>query len=338
MLDPPFGNLFVLATPVIGAISESRTKTMESFYSTNLGAAYCGAIEDFLKSRHADAVRGELNLIFTSPPFPLVAKKKYGNQSGEEYLDWIVSVICQLSSLLREDGSLVIEIGNAWMKGSPVMSTLPLETLLAIQKNTSLNLCQQFICHNPARLPGPAQWVTIERIRVKDSFTHVWWFSPSERPKANNRKVLQPYKKAMQQLIERKSYNAGPRPSGHNISEQSFFVDNGGAIPPSVLEFSNTAWKVAYTNWCKKHEVPLHPARMAPGLVEFFISFLTDEGNLVLDPFAGSNTTGAIAEKMGRRWQAVERDEQYLLGSMGQFDAPEDLLSQKANTHGRAAE
>ena len=311
---------------------------MDPYYRTELGTAYSGAVEDFLESDGADMIRGEVDLIFTSPPFPLVKKKKYGNQTGEEYLEWIVSVITKLSELLREEGSLVIEIGNAWIRGSPTMSTLPLETLLAIEKNTNLNLCQQFICHNPARLPGPAQWVTIERIRVKDSFTHVWWFSPSEQPKANNRKVLRPYKKSMKRLMERKSYNAGPRPSGHKISEESFFTDNGGAIPPNVLEFANTAWKADYASWCKKHDIPLHPARMAPGLAEFFISFLTDKDDLVLDPFAGSNTTGATCEKLERRWQAIERDEAYLLGSMGQFEYPEHLMSQRADTFVRAAE
>ena len=233
---------------------------MEPYYTTRLGTAYFGAVEDFLQSENANLICGKLSLIFTSPPFPLVKKKKYGNQTGDEYLEWIVFVITKLSELLNKNGSLVIEIGNAWIKGSPTMSTLPLETLLAIQKNTDLYLCQQFICHNPARLPGPAQWVTIERTRIKDSFTHVWWFSPSERPKANNRRVLQPYKQSMKRLIERQRYNAGQRPSGHKISKDSFLIDNGGAIPPNVLEFSNTAWKVAYAKWCKKQNVPLHPA------------------------------------------------------------------------------
>jgi len=311
---------------------------MNPYYRTELGEAYCTSIEKFIESECTKAIKGQIDLIFTSPPFPLIAKKKYGNQRGDEYLRWIVTVIHELSRFLRPEGSLVIEIGNAWIKGSPVMSTLPLETLLAIQKTTNLNLCQQFICHNPARLPGPAQWVTVERIRVKDSFTHVWWFSPSERPKANNRKVLQPYKKSMQKLMERKSYNAGRRPSGHHISENSFFVDNGGAIPPNVLEFSNTAWKAAYNRWCKAHDVPLHPARMAQGLAEFFISFLTDEGDLILDPFAGSNTTGATAEKLRRHWKAIEPEESYLIGSMGQFDDPHSLFAQSARGHRQAAE
>lgn len=310
---------------------------MDPYYRTALGEAYCSAVEDFLESDSAARIRGKVDLVFTSPPFPLVKKKKYGNQTGEEYLEWIVSVITEISDLLSDDGSLVIEIGNAWIKGSPTMSTLPLETLLAIQKSTNLNLCQQFICHNPARLPGPAQWVTIERIRIKDSFTHVWWFSPSVRPKANNRNVLKPYKSSMKRLMERSSYNAGLRPSGHKISDESFFIDNGGAIPANVLEFANTAWKSLYTNWCKKHDVPLHPARMAQGLAEFFISFLTDERDLVLDPFAGSNTTGATAEKMGRRWQAIEKSEPYLLGSMGQFENPEQLFARRADVHSDAS-
>lgn len=311
---------------------------MKPYYTTELGAAYCGAIEEFLESTAAESIRGSIDLLFTSPPFPLVKKKKYGNQTGEEYLEWIVSVTKSLSELLSDNGSLVIEIGNAWIKGSPTMSTLPLETLIGIQKSANLTLCQQFICHNPARLPGPAQWVTIERIRLKDSFTHVWWFSQSDRPKANNRNVLQPYKSSMKRLMQRHSYNAGTRPSGHRISEESFFTDNGGAIPANVLEFSNTSSRAAYTKWCKKHHVPVHPARMPQGLAEFFISFLTEKGDLVFDPFAGSNTTGATAEKMGRRWKVIERSKPYLIGSMGQFEDPERLLSQITLAADRAAE
>ena len=70
-----------------------------------------------------------------------------------------------------------MEIGNAWESGRPTMSTLSLRALLAFLEAGGLHLCQQFISHNPARIPSPAQWVTVERIRVKDSFTNVWWMS-----------------------------------------------------------------------------------------------------------------------------------------------------------------
>lgn len=288
-------------------------------YKTKLGKAYQSRIEDFIASPEAKRLRGKVQLILTSPPFPLLRPKRYGNTQGQEYIDWISSVVSELVPLLKDDGSLVIEIGNSWNSGEPTMSSVPLKALISIAERADLNVCQQFICNNPARLPGPAAWVTRERIRVKDSYTHVWWLSPLVRPKANNRHVLQPYSPAMLKLIEKKKYNAGLRPSDHRISPTSFFSDNGGSIPSSVFNFSNTSVSKSYTAWCKEKGIRAHPARMQTSLVEFFVSLLTDKNDLVLDPFGGSNTTGEVAENMRRRWVTVEADSDYVFGSVGRF-------------------
>jgi site-specific DNA-methyltransferase (cytosine-N4-specific) len=225
-----------------------------------------------------------------------------------------------LGDLLADDGSLVVELGNAWEPGEPVMSTLALKALLQILESGGFHLCQQFVVHNPARLPSPTQWVNVDRIRVKDAYTNVWWMSRTTRPKADNRKVLTGYSDAMKKLLARGSYNAGERPSQHNIGETSFLKDNGGAIPPNVLTISNTLSTDAYRRYCKEHSLRVHPARMPGDLAEFFIRFLTDEGDLVLDPFAGSNTTGAAAEALGRTWLSIEPEAEYIAGSHGRFD------------------
>lgn len=287
---------------------------------------YEGHLEGFLASSVADEIRGEVQMIFTSPPFPLNRKKKYGNRIGEEYLDWLGSFASNLADLLSEDGSLVVELGNAWVPQEPVMSTLALEALLTILKEGGLHLCQQFVAHNPARLPSPAQWVNVERIRVKDAYTHIWWMSRNPRPKADNREVLVEYSDAMRRLLKRQSYNSGQRPSQHNIGETSFLTDNGGAIPSNVLTVSNTHSSDIYRLYCKENDLPVHPARMPPDLVEFFLRFLTDEDDLVLDPFGGSNTTGAEAERLSRRWVAVEPNPDYIAGSRGRFD-PQDVIN-----------
>lgn len=318
---------------VSSSSSKGRFKKVKPFYATNYGQMLNVTIEEAMAAEPLRTARGQVNLIFTSPPFPLIEKKKYGNLNGEDYLSWIAEIASQLADFLAPDGSFVIEIGNAWERGNAVMSTLPVETLLAIAKRTDLHLCQQFICHNPARLPGPAQWVNIERVRVKDSFTQVWWFGKSPKPKADNRNVLVPYGEDMKKLLKRKSYNAGARPSGHVIGEETFFKNNGGAIPASVLEYSNTAWSAAYREWCKQTDVSPHPARMSPGLAEFFVKFLTDPDDLVLDPFGGSNTTGAVAEEQRRRWLAVEPDADYVLGSMGRFP---ELIEKRKRIRKRA--
>ena len=288
-------------------------------YRTGFGSAYQSTAEEFLETAAARRLRERVDLILTSPPFPLLSPKRYGNSEGEEYIEWLVDVFRSSLPLLTPDGSLVVEIGNSWNRGEPTMSLVPLRALMAIKEELGLHLCQHFICNNTARLPGPAAWVTRRRIRVKDSFTHVWWMAPTTEPKADNRKVLKPYSDAMRRLIKTKSYNSGRRPSDHVIKDGTFLADNGGAIPSSVLNLGNTSTQKAYSDWCKELGVRPHPARMQRALVDFFIRFLTDEGDRVYDPFGGSNTTGNVAESLRRRWVISEPDSDYLMGSVGRF-------------------
>ena len=201
--------------------------------------------------------------------------------------------------------------------------------------DSGLRLIQEFICHNPARIPSPAQWVTVNRIRAIDSFTHVWWLAKTDYPKANNERILRPYSKSMERLLGRKKYNTGQRPSEHSISKTSFLKRQEGSISHNVLEMesegkklrlpysmqniANTSSNDRYLTACREKGITPHPARMPVGLAAFFIEFLTDEGDYVLDPFAGSNTTGYCAEVLGRKWVATEMEEEYLYQSSFRF-------------------
>lgn len=305
------------ATPPVQDESGDAPNVSEA-YKTRLGTMYQGTIEDFLEV-HGKKYKGKVQLVFFSPPFPLKRKKQYGNKTGDDYLKWLAGLAPELAKLLTKDGSLVIEVGNAWDPGHPTMSLLPLKSLIEFAETGELKVCQQFICNNPARLPSPIQWVNVERIRVKDSYTHVWWMSKAERPKVRQRSVLKEYSKSMKRLLRTQKYNAGARPSEHVIGETSFLADNGGAIPPSVLEFSNTRSASPYRRYIKARGLKAHPAPMQGALAEWFINFLTDEKDLVLDPFGGSNTTGAAAEQLGRQWISVEPLADYIEGSRGRF-------------------
>jgi DNA modification methylase len=292
---------------------------MRPAYRNASGAMYHAKAEEFLTSEIAKKYKGRVQLIFTSPPFPLNTKKKYGNLQQEEYVNWLANFAPYFRDLLAKNGSLVIEMGNAWEPGKPLMSTLSLRALLRFHDAGRFLLCQQFVAYNPARLPGPAEWVNIRRIRVKDSYTHLWWMSTSPQPKASNRRILVPYSDSMKDLLNKKQYNSGTRPSQHRIGEKSFFSNNGGAIPSNVLVFANTASSDPYQNYCRREKVQLHPARMPSGIAEYFIKFLTTPGDLVFDPFAGSNTTGATAHLLNRRWLSIEARRDYIEGSQGRF-------------------
>jgi len=292
----------------------------DAIYSTKLGSCIYGNVAEVLGTKNFGRYKNNIDLIFTSPPFPLNRKKKYGNFKDDEYLNWFSDLSLLLSDYLSDSGSIVIEIGNSWNKGSPTMSTLALKTMLKFLEKGGLHLCQQFIWYNTAKLPTPAPWVTINRVRVKDAFTHIWWMSKTQSPKADNRKVLVEYSAKMKKIIESGEYNHGRRPSNHNINNSSFLADNGGAIPSNVLISSNTDSKSRYLQYCRKLDIQPHPARMPLDIPEFFIKLLTDPGDLVFDPFCGSNTTGQAAEELNRRWLGVDANIDYLKGSLGRFD------------------
>lgn len=288
-------------------------------YSTQKGICINADCEKVIEKYLVPNYSGKVQLILTSPPFPLKRAKKYGNKVGDEYLDWLCEIGNKLKPLLTDNGSIVIEIGNAWNPGEPTFSTLPLETLIEFKKRCDLYLCQEFIYFNPARLPGPIEWVNKKRVRVKDSFTQIWWLSKTPEPYADNNNVKEAYSKQMKKLLASGKYNAGVRPSEHTISESAFSVDNGGAIPSNVIIAANTTSKDIYLTKCKEHGLEIHPARMAPAIPEFFIKFLTKEDDIVLDCFGGSNTTGAMAEKLGRQWITIELNPDYYKGSKFRF-------------------
>lgn len=299
--------------------SATRNPNMPVAYQTELGRFILGRSEEVLATPAGQALKGQIDLIFTSPPFPLNRKKKYGNLNGEDYIEWLSGFAPKFRELLKPKGSIVIELGNAWEQGKPVMSTLALRALLAFMEKGNFILCQQFIWHNPARLPSPAQWVNIERIRVKDAYTHLWWLSTTDRPVADNRQILNEYSDSMKELLARQKYNTGKRPSEHHIGSKSFLTNNAGAIPSNVITMANTQANTDYQDYCRKHNLQPHPARMPSALAEFFIKFLTKPGMMVMDPFGGSNTTGAAAEMLGRRWVAIEPTAAYAEGSRGRF-------------------
>ncbi len=305
-------------------VKELQTKQISPsvnnlYYSTTKGRFYLGLCEEVLQTRALKKLKGKIQLIFTSPPFPLNRKKKYGNLQGSEYASWLSNFAPLFAEFLAPDGSIVIELGNAWNPGFPTISTLPIEALLQFKEAGNFHLCQEFICFNSARLPSPAQWVTIERIRVKDAFTRLWWFGQSPRPKADNHKILVEYGEDMKKLLKSGKYNSGKRPSEHVVGEKSFLRDNGGAIPPNVLMAANTSATDFYLKYCREHCLEPHPARMPVDLASFFVNFLTDENDWIMDPFSGSNVTGATAEKLGRRWVSIEPNIDYADSSIGRF-------------------
>ena len=297
-------------------------------YKTQLGACYCG---DSLKLLEL-LDDGSVSLVLTSPPFALLRKKDYGNKDQHEYEDWLCDFARVVKRKLRNDGSFVLDLGGAYERGSPSRSLYNFRVLIRFCDDLGFTLAEDFYWYNPSKLPSPIEWVNKRKLRVKDAVNTVWWFGKTEWPKADVSKVLTPYSERMKKLLEDPDgfYQPAKRPSGHDIG-RGFGKDNGGAIPPNLLQIPNSESNGTYLSGCKAIGGKGHPARFPARLPEFFIRFLTDPGDLVVDIFAGSNTTGYVAEVEGRKWISFEADREYVAASVFRFlppNASPDLMQQ----------
>lgn len=298
---------------------------MNKAYTTKNGTAYVGDSLDFLDSLSDESV----NLVITSPPFALLRQKEYGNRNGEEYVNWIANFAKKVYRVLKNDGSFVIDLGGAYQKGKPVRSLYNYKVLIKFVDELGFKLAEEFFWFNSSKLPSPIEWVNKRKIRAKDSVNTVWWFSKSDFPKADVTHVLVPYSDRMKKLLKSKQHYYDPalRPSGHNISD-GFNKDNGGAIPSNLLQIPNSESNSNYLKLTRKFNIKAHPARFPAKLPEFFIKYLTDPGDLVVDIFGGSNTTGFVSENLDRRWLSCELDIQYVAASSFRFASnPEDGFS-----------
>lgn len=297
-------------------------------YETKLGRAFCGDSLDLLK----EVTPSSVDLVVTSPPFALLREKEYGNKEQHEYVEWLSQFAVLVHRALKPTGSFVVDLGGAYLRGMPVRSLYNFRVPIKFCDELGFFLAEEFFWHNPSKLPSPIEWVNKRKIRAKDSVNTVWWFSKTPNPKANVSNVLAPYSDRMKKLLENPEafYKAKKRPSGHDIS-MSFGKDNGGAIPPNLLTYSNSESNGKYLAMCKEKGVKAHPARFPRQLPEFFIKFLTDPGDLVVDIFAGSNTTGEACERLGRRWLSFELDPDYVKASAWRFDELNPIASKTSN-------
>ena len=112
-----------------------------------------------------------IDLVFTSPPFALQRQKAYGNKDQTEYVDWLLTFTPGISRVLKDTGSLVIDMGGAYKKGRPVRSLYQYRFLIRMYDEHGFRLAEEFFWYNPAKLPSPIEWVNKRKLRRKTRLT-----------------------------------------------------------------------------------------------------------------------------------------------------------------------
>jgi site-specific DNA-methyltransferase (cytosine-N4-specific) len=301
------------------ALTPAPRRAVLLAFSTDLGCALWANAED------AFAGLGErITLAFTSPPYPLAQQRAYGNVEQGRYIDWLLPILEPIVAHLRPGGSLVLNLGNdIFVPGSPERSLYLERLTLALHDKLGLRLMDRIVWHNPTKPPGPAYWASIRRVHHNTAYEHVLWFTNDPAlVRADNRRCLREHTEKHQRLMSAggEKRHARHADGAHVVREGSFGARTEGAIARNVLSVAHRDRdQRAPRDFAKRHGLPAHPALMPLALAEHFVRFLSEEDDLVVDPFGGWATTGRAAEKHGRRWLVTERCMEYLIAAAQRF-------------------
>jgi DNA modification methylase len=91
---------------------------MAPYHKTQHGQIILGDSLDYM----ATVKSGSADLIVTSPPFGLLRKKDYGDVESGEYIEWFKPFGQEFKRILKSSGSLVVDMGGAWLPGRPTWS------------------------------------------------------------------------------------------------------------------------------------------------------------------------------------------------------------------------
>lgn len=282
-------------------------------YSTNLGVAIWGPSGDIFRRMTVP-----VSLIFSSPPYPLNKARAYGNPNEREIVDFICDTLEPLIEALAEDGSLALNVSNdIFLPGMPARSTYVERLVLEIcDRFAPMFLMDRLVWQNLAKMPGPLQWASKTRQQLNTGYEPILWFARNPlRVKANNNRVLEPHTekhlKLMQSGGEQRETSYGD--GAYRLKAGSFGNMTEGRIPKNVLTRGHRcAHGLRHRKASIELGLPTHGAGQPFSIPEFMIRFLTEEGDLVCDPFAGRSMTGLAAELNNRAWMTGEINLEYI--------------------------
>lgn len=260
--------------------------------------------------------------IISSPPFPLRQPRAYGGPTETQYTDFISHALEPLVRNLAPGGSVVLQLGDVFMPGSPAKSTYIEELVLELPRRLGLHFMNR-ITWSSNKPPGPIQWSSIRRTQLVDGAEYCLWFSNDPNNCfADNRRILEPHTETHKKLIARGGENRTSvnGDGAYRLKPGSYRNQTEGRIPRTVWNISNTcSSQRAYKARARELGLQPHGATMPLELARKLVRFLTEVGQLVAEPFAGSQTTPLACELEGRPWVSCDTVFDYVRGGAERF-------------------
>ncbi len=288
-------------------------------FSTDLGVAIWSAHQDVFR-RFDEPIA----LCISSPPYPLRKARDYGGPDERQYVDFICAALEPIVRSLLPGGSIVLNLSGDIFESKKPSRSLYLERLvLALNDRLGLALMDRIPWVNYSKPPAPTYWACVNRVQLATAYEPLYWFTNDpDHVRADNRRVLEAHSAQHQRLMalggEGRSATYGN--GAYRIRPDSFGRVTAGRIPRNVMERGHACSDTkAYRRQAHAMGLPKHGAIQPTSIPDFFIRFLTEPGELVVDPFGGTVKTGLAAERLGRRWLVTEWMYEYLRGAAEMF-------------------
>ena len=299
-------------------------------FRTDLGMALWASSEDVFAN-----IDEPISLCLTSPPYPLAVPRAYGNTTAAEYVDWICGLLEPIVKKLMPGGSIALNVSNdVFESKSPSRSLYRERLAIALHDRFGLWKMDELIWHNASKAPGPLRYASIDRTQLNVAWEPVLWFCNDPKlVRSDNRRVLQEHNERQLKLMaaggEKRVTSFGD--GANRLRAGSFANVTAGRIPRNVLSYGHRcADQRVARDFARDSGISEHGAAMPLRLAKFLVEFLSEPGDLVVDNFAGWNTTARAAELTGRRWLTTERAGEYMLSGSQRFkdcDGFESFLS-----------
>lgn len=259
-----------------------------------------GDCKDVLARFPVDSVE----LIVTSPPYADARKSTYGGVPPDQYADWFLERSAEFQRVLSPSGTLIINIKERVVAGE--RHTYVLELILGLRKQGWL-WTEEWIWHKKNCAPG--KWPN----RFRDSWERVLQFNLDRKFAMYQDEVRVPVgdwaKSRLTHLSERdkgRDQSASGSSFGKNVSN---WVGRDTVYPTNVLHLATECGNKG------------HSAVFPEALPAFFIKLFTRPGDTVMDPFAGSGTTGVAAVRRERDYIGIDTEKENVTLAEGRVNS-----------------
>lgn len=304
------------------AMGEDRVAKLGSILvvcSTDLGVAIWADFSSVL-----DSLGESVALTLCSPPYPLRKPRAYGNPDAADYVDFICRAIEPILKWLIPGGTIALNVSNdIFEPGTPARSLYRERLVIAMADRLGLSKLDELVWSTPDKAPGPVQWASKTRQQLNVGYEPVYLFTNDPLASiADNRRVLAPHSERHRALIaaggERRVRSNSD--GAYQLRHGSYARETSGRIPRNVLTFGHACRSQRLVKQAARDRgLQVHGAPMPLALADFLVRYLSRPGDLVLDPMAGTLTTGEAAERNGRRWLCIERIWDYLAAGAHRF-------------------